>query len=310
MNKARAFTLLELLLAVALSGLLMIGVLAVITQLGAAAFSSGGTSHGEADETEAQHHLSTQHTLDATVRLLRDDLSAAISIDASKSRLVIIGYGALEARRRARRHRPVRVTYLIAKVEGQSWLIRRQRALDVLTNQNFQQDLVSSGIEQFELTAEQVSMDVGAKFTEAPAGSVPREDAAHGEPPQARRRDDNATTAQQQAHSPTAAAQPVETASKGGRQSYLYRGLRYYPENLPEHVRQTLPAAETSDPTSPDATDGNAPTPNENASRNQDAAATDQALETIPAQTRTLWRLNLWTDNTGEATHARIITVQ
>jgi hypothetical protein len=143
MNNPRGFTLVELLLATVLATILMIGVLAVITNLGARGIvADGGRSLEGLSESQAE---------EACVRLLREDLDQAISADATKSNVLrLSGYGALDARGREWTHRPVNVVYAIEEIDGRPWLTRRQEAMDVLVQNNVQRDLVCSVV-RFEL---------------------------------------------------------------------------------------------------------------------------------------------------------------
>jgi prepilin-type N-terminal cleavage/methylation domain-containing protein len=153
MTGARAFTLLELLVATALSAILMVGVLAVVADLGAAAVAAQ-------EKADPAAPLGPQ-ALEAWVRLLREDLRHARTVVADKEgELVLVGYGALDAARQ-RTHRPVRVLYRIEEVRGRPWVTRRQAALDCLTNQNVQRDLVCGGVTRFELEGADYAFEGG-----------------------------------------------------------------------------------------------------------------------------------------------------
>jgi hypothetical protein len=144
MNSVRGFTLVELLLATVLTTILMIGVLAVITSLGARGVVADGGRPLEG--------LSESQAWEACVRLLREDLDQASSADAAKPNVLrLSGYGALDARSREQAHRPVKVVYAVEEIDGRPWLTRRQDAMDVLVQNNVQRDLVCSGVRRFEL---------------------------------------------------------------------------------------------------------------------------------------------------------------
>lgn len=138
-------------MASVLSTVLMVGVLAVVTRLGAPVVDPRGQEPpGVALEAEV---------VEAWAGLLREDLSHASQIEMLKNNeLMIVGYGALNAQVRERTHRPVRVFYKTELIGGRWWLVRRQAALDVLTNQNIQRDLVCSGVRRFELIQEMKSL--------------------------------------------------------------------------------------------------------------------------------------------------------
>ncbi len=148
MSASRGFTLLELLMATVLSALLMVGVLAVVADLGADGLSGGLSAAAEAASSRAAGEDAVEHWLG----LLREDLQHAAETNMlGESEVELIGCLALDADRRRRTHRPVRVVYRIADVAGRSWLVRRQEALDVLTNRHVQRDLVCRDIRRFEL---------------------------------------------------------------------------------------------------------------------------------------------------------------
>jgi hypothetical protein len=139
-----AFTLLELLMATVLMSLLMVGVLAVVATLGKAETASGApASASPALPAEA---------MDAWVSLLREDLSRAGDVEAQADGLALTGYMAFDGSARECTHRPAEVAYKIEDVDGRRWLVRRQAALDVLTNRNVQRDLVCCGVTRFCLT--------------------------------------------------------------------------------------------------------------------------------------------------------------
>jgi prepilin-type N-terminal cleavage/methylation domain-containing protein len=157
MRTARGFTLLEMMIATVLSSVLLIGVLAVVANLGKSANAVG---LGRSEDFAA---VSGAEAVRAWEPLLRDDMAGAAAVDATKANeLTLVGYGALDATSRRRVHRPVRVVYEIAELDGRRWLIRRQTALDVLTDQNVQRDLVCSGVTRFAL----------ARVAEAPGATT------------------------------------------------------------------------------------------------------------------------------------------
>ena len=143
--KQRAFTLIEMLLASVLATTLMVGVLSILPRLQPA----------EAARYSGDDRSSRKPTFDGMeecIALLRDDLRHADEFDfAQDGQVTLVGYCGLDRVSRQRTHRPVRVTYLVATVNGRDWLVRRQSALDVLSNDHVQWDLVLSGVTRFEL---------------------------------------------------------------------------------------------------------------------------------------------------------------
>lgn len=141
MRTRRGFTLLEILLGLTLTTLLMVGVLAVVTDLGTRGLARPGEAGGDSDDV-----------VDALVRLLREDLVSASVETVGENELSLTGYAHLDSACGERVHRPVRVDYRLERRGGRGWLVRRQAALDVLHNRGVQEDLVCGGVERFELT--------------------------------------------------------------------------------------------------------------------------------------------------------------
>ncbi|MEI7835334.1 MAG: prepilin-type N-terminal cleavage/methylation domain-containing protein [Planctomycetota bacterium] len=141
MTHRRGFTLIEMLLALMVSAILMTGVLAVVTGLGARGLAAA--PHAESERMTS--------AVDAWVRLLREDLANAKVGEGSGNELVLTGYLALAGSERERTHRPARVVYRLEEIAGRPWLVRRQAVLDVLSNDNLQRDLVCRGVKRFAL---------------------------------------------------------------------------------------------------------------------------------------------------------------
>ena len=135
-----AFTLIELLLATALSSVLMLGILAVISNTKAIT--------PQPNDPES----TTNRTVDTLARLISDDLElatyAAMNDDGS---LTITSLSSIHPTTNQRTHRPVAITYAIEPIGSRPWLIRRQSALDVLTNQNTHRELVCANIARIEI---------------------------------------------------------------------------------------------------------------------------------------------------------------
>lgn len=150
MKGRQGFTMLELLLATVLSVLLMIGVLAVVTRLGAS--KAVDVNAKSTDSGMALQAGPDEATIDAWVWLLRHDLNHARGVDGSQPNVIeITGYFALDRARREQTHRPVRINYVVEQIDGRPWLVRREMALDVLTNQNVRRELLCVGVSRFEL---------------------------------------------------------------------------------------------------------------------------------------------------------------
>jgi hypothetical protein len=153
-----------MLLATVLSALLMVGLLAVVVSLGKPVLRQGGRQVAAAADAGP---------VEAVVRMLREDVQHAAELKSTAAgELRFIGYQALTGAGRATVHRPVEVVYRAEVVEGRTWLVRRQAALDVTTNQGVQRDLVASNI-----TGLSVGVDGGqwrVSLTMGGAGEEPR----------------------------------------------------------------------------------------------------------------------------------------
>lgn len=151
MSRRPGFTLVELLLATTLSTLLLIGVMAVVTGL--------SSSAGFERSVGATGHATDPAVVDSWLRLLREDFENARRIELlSDTELEVVGYAALDPQSGERTHRPVRVVYAIERVGGRDWVVRRQTALDVLTNKATTGALVCGGLSRFNFIREQQEM--------------------------------------------------------------------------------------------------------------------------------------------------------
>ncbi len=143
MSRRSAFTFLELLLAMTLTALLMVGVLAVISRVMGP--SSELSVHEDANSSAVPGDS-------GWVRLLRRDLEHARAVTANADGdLVMAGYLALDATNHGLTHRPAVVTYHVEPVAGRHWLVRRQALLDVLSTDNVRRDLVCHGVRRLQL---------------------------------------------------------------------------------------------------------------------------------------------------------------
>lgn len=266
----RAFTLLELLLATALTTLLMVGVLAIISRIGAAAVV---TLPGASAEDAASDDV-----IDALVHLLREDIDHAFDVDTTKpNELIMFGVGTLEGDDRQRGHRPVVITYQFERAGSRMWLVRRQAALDVLSNRNVQRDLVCEGIARFALTA---ARD-GQVLEGASAARRKPIDAAP--PPPAI----------------DAVGGTVESPPPDPYESILVDGLMFYRRYAPvwasasEDDADERPAAMAG---KPKVADGRLP--------EGDKSPADLDLPGV------IWRLRVWTDGEADRFVDRLITIQ
>jgi len=109
----RAFTILEMLAATALTVLLMAAVLVVIGTLGPSRAALDRQAQGGAWRADL-------------LEMLRYDLSNATSVSFRSDGMTLSGHGALDRNTLVRRHEPVTVNYELANIHGRNWLVRSQ----------------------------------------------------------------------------------------------------------------------------------------------------------------------------------------
>jgi hypothetical protein len=325
MTASRGFTLLELLLATVLSVMLMLGVLAVVTDL-----STDPATIPSRSQTDAARQ---RQTLDAWVRLLRGDLTHAIQVRAdTASRVEMLGSGALDERGRSRTHRPVKVSYSLVTLDGQRWLIRRQTAQDSLVAHATQRDLICRGVRRFELVAEgaapttlQEVQPVAEPVTpgegSTPEDPVDRRPVAPEErsPENARQDESSREISQAPDHARDldnpqdlefgrAAGFDTVYDRSNGELSIFVNGLWFYPRYAPKWAREKY-YKETGrqDPTA----GGKASGSDANAPDGEGAAgAAGEEPSAAPSSVGITWRIRVWTSQTDEPTYDRIVTVQ
>jgi type II secretory pathway component PulJ len=118
----RAFTILELLAATALTALLMAAVLHVVGAIGASrATLARQTEAGAAWRADL-------------LDLLRRDMTNASKVSFRPDGMMLTGHGALDAGTLEFRHEPVTVVYGLSMIDGRSWLVRRQTPREGLSH--------------------------------------------------------------------------------------------------------------------------------------------------------------------------------
>ncbi len=137
--KTRGFTMVEMLMATALAGVLMVGVMTVVVRLYSPPESS-------------VQSLATGRGLDRWVHLLNRELSSAQSLQvaADQSTLTLTGPLGLDQVQRQSTHRPVQLRYRLVVIAGGTWLLREQESLDESTNQRMQRDLVGGPFQRLQ----------------------------------------------------------------------------------------------------------------------------------------------------------------
>ncbi len=105
-------TLIEMIAAIAISAVLAVGVMNVLTQL----------------RRPGSHRDHGPHE-DATRSLVERDLRCALEVRSLVDRVEFRGYAALQGAERTPTHGPVQVTYSIQEAGGFRWLTRTQRSV-------------------------------------------------------------------------------------------------------------------------------------------------------------------------------------
>ncbi len=145
MTSKCGFTLLELLLATVLVTLLMMGVLGVVVRVAGPIADTNAAGRNDPNTIP-------QGTVSAWVSLLREDLAHARGVSVSDDGVIALaGHLALDRQGREQTHRPALVIYQLEDIGDQSWLVRKQMLLDVLSTEAIQRDLVCSGVQRFTL---------------------------------------------------------------------------------------------------------------------------------------------------------------
>lgn len=141
--KQRGLTLIELLLATALTAMLMLGVLMVLATLRKPTVSASG--EGEA--------VASIDPLVGAFEVLRADLQQAKSIEWTEDGLTMISDAGVHDQSFERSARPVRVSYRTLSIGESRWLIREQSALDTVEPMAGTRSLVAYSIDRVELIA-------------------------------------------------------------------------------------------------------------------------------------------------------------
>lgn len=137
MHRPTAFTLIEMLAATALAGLLTLAALAVMRSV----------QH----PFEAKRVDRHAPPMDDVLALLRWDLGQAVSLRQDSSGLLLAGFGSLDPATLEPTQRPVAVRYRFRRVNGVNWLLRDQQPLD--GGPSAESQLVAAGLTGIELTA-------------------------------------------------------------------------------------------------------------------------------------------------------------
>ncbi len=287
-----AFTLLELLLTTMLSTVLMVGVMAVVTNLSA----SETFRETVAERPRNSSRRMNAGRIDAWMRLLRRDITHANSIEAAEpNKLTFIGYNALDDSGRGSTHRPVKVTYKFEEINGRRWLIRQQESLDVLTNKNVQRDLVCRGMSKFELVPTLRKKIQAAKMPpqdKKPASNKKKKSVGKTERP-VRDKIGNLKVS-------------YENTSQGRKVSLLVNHHWVYPRYAPEWARREYEKALSAGAFG-DVSDGVNSKQDKDKNKNKDAI---ESGNDRPVFGNIIWRLRVWKDDSDTADYDKVVKFQ
>ncbi len=144
--QSQGFTIMEMLAATALTSLLMIGVLAVMTSI---------AREHRAAAIRSQRGIETE-----LMELLRWDLANATRIESGADRLVLSGHGVLDPQtQQPSMPRPCVVVYQVRQVNGRSWLSRQQSAADQSVPPSVA--MVGSGVRNMQVLPADASANTG-----------------------------------------------------------------------------------------------------------------------------------------------------
>jgi ribosomal protein S18 len=178
------------------------------------------------------------------------------------------------------------VRYTLEQIDGRSWLVRRQDALDVRTSENVQRDLVCCGFRGFQLFQDAYAwgLDEEATEGEAPVDGPPAGGGAAAARTRARTEKD------------------VRFTEDGERRTYTIgaTGAGYYFEFLPAWMQQQIlnHGRIVHDLTATV----------EDQQRQLEQAIRDTGVDLRGAGT--VWRLRVWTGEQGDTLRERIVTIR
>ena len=156
----RGFTLLEVLVATALTAVLLLAVFAVIGSLGKSRLAMAQPTDDGAWRTDL---LAT----------LRRDLADSVAIAFQPDGITLTGHGALRPDTLAVSHEPVTVTYRIADIRGRRWLVRIQTSRVSLSNDSGWTELLCPDVTAFSVRSAGVIGSAAAGSDAAASSAVP-----------------------------------------------------------------------------------------------------------------------------------------
>jgi prepilin-type N-terminal cleavage/methylation domain-containing protein len=146
----RGFTILEMLVATALTAVLLVAVFQVIGSLG----RSRAALARQADNGAWKSDL---------LGTLRRDLINSTSVDFHRDGITLTGHSSLQHTTLAYEHAPVTVSYGLATIHGRRWLIRTQSARGGLSNESGWTELVCPDVDGFTVKSASLVAPVGVE---------------------------------------------------------------------------------------------------------------------------------------------------
>jgi prepilin-type N-terminal cleavage/methylation domain-containing protein len=151
----RGFTILEMLVATALTAVLLAAVFQVIGSLG----RSRAALARQADNSAWKSDL---------LETLRRDLINSIAVSFRANGITLSGHSALQQNTLACDHLPVTVNYGLVNIHGRSWLVRTQAPRGGLSNESGWTELVCPDVSTFTVKSASLISPVGVEGAVVP----------------------------------------------------------------------------------------------------------------------------------------------
>jgi len=137
---SEGFTLVEVVLATALSAAVMVAVLGVVARM--------ARSRPNRCDPVARALIE-----DELLSLIEMDLANARSFEARRDGFVLTGFGRIDPKTKKTGHGPARIRYQVRRAGGQNWLVRVQTIQSPGGGRRETHDLVCAGVERIALEA-------------------------------------------------------------------------------------------------------------------------------------------------------------
>lgn len=134
----RGFTLVELLASMALTTLLMLAIFQVLASVARQGRAMAAAERETVEPWQAD-----------LVGAIRWDLINAKTVTSEGNQLTVQGHGSLDRATLSPRHGPTEVSYLVRRISGRNWLVRREKPADSAA----WTAMVCPDIERFEIRA-------------------------------------------------------------------------------------------------------------------------------------------------------------